>query len=238
MPQAPTRLTKQALPFIRWQVFEQRNDNAHSIYLALFKEWGWTGSESVVSRYTRFYIKERQRMESTGYWSLEQADLAEVQPCFEVLAEVLRRTEGRVSRLTHQEVDSITKVRQAAPDMPPGIVWQFVQAYRSRFASDPPEPADDIDAQLALWPHLREDAIDREAHQAALVLIADKWPDSQILFYDHDALRKAAERGLQNMKDMLEGLKARHPEATNREPRLAAEAEEREAGEEDTNGEA
>ena len=94
-------------------------------------------------------------------WDRLGTDGADVRKIFDVLAEVIKASEGKKKVFTQEEAEWITWVRKAAPTLPPYCVWVMVCLYmaETRFQAQGDKDFAQLDGFLALKPWESQEAM-------------------------------------------------------------------------------
>jgi len=115
---------------------------------------GRVPQDRTMRRAVRWYRPD----DTSGWWSVAEADPEDAALVLPVLAEGIERSGGWWQRFSKDLAGWIVKVRLAAPDMPPVWALQVAFSYWSHGRHD--EPSDNLDTMLAFAPwrdqsHLR-----------------------------------------------------------------------------------
>lgn len=96
-------------------------------------------------------VRQATPRDPSGVWVLAEATAENARLVLPVLAEVLRRTDGRKSHLTRGEGDWISRLGGAVPDLPGWWVYELAHRYMRRLSRElPTSPFDELLA-FAPW---------------------------------------------------------------------------------------
>ncbi len=104
-------------------------------------------------------------------WLLADADPDDAALVLPVLAELIRHTQGRVSRLPQEIAEWIVRLRRAAPDMP--VSWSLEVAFTCSDHARRDEPLDGITEMLAFAPW--RSAQERERYVKLMIKWHSEW---------------------------------------------------------------
>jgi len=129
-----------------------------------------TGTRVLSLRTTQKIVKEARHRDLSGRWELPDADDdGAAALILDVLAAVIEETEGRRQYLTKMEAAWVTRIRRAAPDLPPSFdTYRLARFYMAREHWQMPSP--DLDALLAFAPWRSE-----ERRQAYVLALQEEW---------------------------------------------------------------
>ena len=96
------------------------------------------------------HVKSLTPRDTSGRWSLGDADPDDARTVLDVLSAVIVASEGRITTFTIDEADWVLRVAKAAPGLRPFTVWATARFYMLRKANG--EPTSDLDAFLAFAP--------------------------------------------------------------------------------------
>ena len=104
-------------------------------------------------------VKERRTTDTTGSWSLADAEPDQAKLVLEVLPTKVAETSGQSSRFTIGEADWLIRIRSAAPDLPMRIAWLLSRMYLSRQSKG--DDTHDLDCFLSYQPWQSAEQLDR-----------------------------------------------------------------------------
>lgn len=147
----------------------------------------------------------------SSVWLLADADPDDAALVLPVLAELIRHTQGRVSRLPQEIAEWIVRLRRAAPDMP--VAWSLEVAFTCSDHARRDEPLDGITEMLAFAPW--RSAQERERYLKLMIKWHPEWfsvlePDDPLPWgyflggLSWDALRDPNAAGLLAMFEAIE----------------------------------
>lgn len=112
-----------------------------------------------VARTVRRIVAGLMPQDTSGWWSLADADGDDAAAILPVLAGVIERTTGRISRLTKAQAACVLKIRHIAPDLSPWWAFRLAISYRVRVHRE--QPTADLDELLAFAPWRGREHFDR-----------------------------------------------------------------------------
>lgn len=122
--------------------------------------WRYVGEDKVDLKTVQRRVKEYAAPDTSGVWSLADAEPEDARLVLEVYAEVVARTAGR-AWITRALADWIVRVRRAAPSLPPYNVYVVAREYRRAAAKQDTKHIRALDAFLAFHPWESGESADR-----------------------------------------------------------------------------
>jgi hypothetical protein len=115
-----------------------------------------------VERTVRDWVRKARPLaaepDPSGTWSPAETEGAEARIILDVLAELMRSSDGGVNTITRSEADWLVRLFHAAPGLHPHLTYRLAQTYIARLTRG--EPTVDLDTWIAFAPWLSNERME------------------------------------------------------------------------------